>query len=297
MIIVGFGNIGCGKTSLMADFVRLNEKKKREYFKRNEKKRLYRFLTTPLEIHNEWHYNYRVKANGKYIEYAVMHDVPYTRADHKWYWRFLFNFLYKKNFYDVIYATDPTIQYTTTIDYETLGTWKPTWNSCMILEEAGIGLNNRSWKSLSSDAKELFALSRHKGADILAISQTVDMDKSLRDRASHMFIANKLGPFTSCRMVNFRIGINNDTHKIEDMYEDQHFLIYLWQILTCWKKKHKLVKMPFIRSKLILRCLSYKYFDSYVDEHVYTNQDPYVLQQEKQKKKEEEKIKNEEKNN
>jgi hypothetical protein len=281
MIIIGFGNPGSGKTTLIADFVRINDKKKNKYNKKNSKSRLYRFLTEPLEVREEFHYNYREKINGKIIEYAVTQQVPYSRKDHKWYWRLLFNLLFKKNFYDVIYATDPTIKGTVCIDYDTLGTWKPTWNSCMVLEEAGIGISNRNYKNLSADAKELFALHRHKGADLLIISQTVDVDKAARQRAAKMFIANKLGPFTSCRMVKYRVGVNNETHQIEDLYTDQHALIFLWQLLTCWRKKYRYEKLPFERSKLILRCLSYSYFDSFHDDHVYTNKDPYILKLQK----------------
>jgi hypothetical protein len=156
----------------------------------------------------------------------------------------------------------------------------------MVLEEAGIGINNRNYRNLSSDAKELFALHRHKGCDLLMISQTVDVDKSARQRASIMFIANKFGEFTTCRLIKYRVGVNDDTHQIEDMYKDQHFLVFLWQLLTCWRKKFRYAKLPFERSKIIWRRPWYRFFDSYNDTHVYTNKDPYVLQLERQAAKE-----------
>lgn len=69
--------------------------------------------------------------------------------------------------YDVIYCTDLTIQDTVPITYESLGKWKPSQNSLLMLCEAGIGLDNRRWKALSSDAAYLFALHGHLGCDIL----------------------------------------------------------------------------------------------------------------------------------
>ena len=90
--------------------------------------------------------------------------------------------------YDVVYCTDPTIQDTVYIDYEHLGKWKPTKNSLIILEEAGIGLDNRKWKNLSEDASYLFALHGHVGCDILWSSQTVDVDKKLLSRTHKLFL-------------------------------------------------------------------------------------------------------------
>lgn len=281
MIIPGFGNPGCGKTTLAAFVVARNEKRKNKYYKKLSKSKLYKWLTEPIEMREEFYCYFKEKVNGKVITYSINQDVPYTRKDNNPILRMLYNFLYPKNFYDVIYSTDETIKNTIYISYDDLGTWKPTWNSLFILDEAGIGLNNRNFKNLSNDAKELFALHRHKGADMLIISQTVDIDKAARQRANNMFMARKFGPFTATRMINYRVGVNKETHTLEDMYTEQHWIIWLWQLLTCWRKKYRNEKLPFTRSLVFLRQPYYKYFDSYNDTHIYTNKDPYESYKEK----------------
>lgn len=263
MISIVFGKPGAGKSTIASFFVQRNKKKKDKYYKKIGKSWLYKKLSD---------------------------------SEHKFFNTRLLNLLYPKHFFDVIYSTDETIQDTVYIEYEHIGLWKPTWNSCLIFEEVGVGFDNRSYKTLPKHAKRFFALHRHSGCDIVAISQTTDMDKSLRTRAEILFIASKVGQFTLVRKILFSIDVDEQTHQIVEGYFKITPLRYIWELLTCKLPKHRKRKELFIRSFFIYRPFYYKYFDSFVDDYEYTMIAPDVIlelekeEQKKEQKKEQENL-------
>lgn len=165
--------------------------------------------------------------------------------------------------YDYVYCTDETIQDTITVDYTNLGKWRPPRNSLLILEEAGIGLNNRNWKALSNDAAYLFALHGHIGCDILWSSQTVDVDKKLLSRTHRLFLCSRLSMFTVLQPISFSVDVDNETHQLVDAYSKPQGLGAILSVL-------------FGRGKIFLRKPWYKYFDSFVDNHEYTMETPTI---------------------
>lgn len=154
--------------------------------------------------------------------------------------------------YSEVYCTDSSMKNTTLISYENLGKWKPKERSCFILSEAGIGLNNRSWKNLSADAKELFAMHGHAKCDMFADSQTVDIDITLRERAERFYSVRKLGrsQFSLLIPISFDIDVNDISQKIEECYKRARGLKLFLMIL-------------FGRVKIIYRPFYYKFFDSW----------------------------------
>lgn len=154
--------------------------------------------------------------------------------------------------YSVIYCTDSSMKGTTLISYENLGRWKPVERSAFLLCEAGIGLNNRNWKALSDDAKELFAMHGHAKCDMYADSQTVDIDITLRERAEKFYSVRKIGhsQFSLLIPIDFDIDVNDVTQKIEECYKRARGLKMLFLIL-------------FGRIKIMYRPFYYKYFDSW----------------------------------
>lgn len=154
--------------------------------------------------------------------------------------------------YDVIYCTDASIQDTITITYNELGTWKPTPNSLFILEEAGVGLNNRNFKSLTSDAANFFATHGHNHCDILWSSQTVDVDKKLKDRTHVMYLAHKLGGLTVLSPISFSVDVDNETHTLDDFYFKPIGI-------------ERIINLLFRRTIIFRRKPWYKYFDSFND--------------------------------
>lgn len=246
MIVAIFGKPGSGKSTAAAAVVHKNNVKKEKYYKKLEKSKLYVKLNTIKE--------YKNKIFTKIVNI---------------YKSIMLKILYSKNFYDVVYCTDPTIQGTIPIDFENLGKWQPTWNSLMILEEAGIGLNSRDYKKLTAESKRLAAMHRHSGCDILIISQSADFDKAYRQRAEVMFIAKKIGPWTWYHRIPFDITVDEEKHDIVEGYFKLKPIVDVFETLTSSKKKYRYSKFPFTRSHIIYRPHWYKYFDSYVDDYDY----------------------------
>lgn len=257
MIVTIFGKPGAGKSTIASFFCTLNNRKRTKYYRKAEKSKIYKFI---------------------------------QEHDGKWYSNLLHSLFWKKNFYDVIYSTDETIQFTVPIKYDELGMWKPTWNSCFLLEEAGIGLNNRDYKKLSLYSKRLAAMHRHSGADILILSQTVDIDKAYRQRSQLMFLASKFGPWTFLRRITYGVDVDENTHDLVDAYAKLPLLLYFFELLFCQSKKNKYGSFPFQTSRFIYRPAWYKYFDSFVDDFDYPMIAPDVqmkLDEEEAKRKEE----------
>ena len=91
----------------------------------------------------------------------------------------------------------------------------------LILDEAGIDFNNRSWKSLTKEQIEWFKKHRHFGVDIAIFSQSFDdCDVTLRRLATQLYLVKRsLIPYVVKRKIILKkIGINKDTKQIEDQY-------------------------------------------------------------------------------
>lgn len=243
MIVAIFGKPGSGKSTAAAAFIQKNKKKKEKYYKRLEKSKFYKWCNN----HTNW----------------------FTKG--------LLNIFFSKKFYDVIYATDPTFQDVVLIDYDNLGKWRPTWNSCLILEEAGVYLSNRDYKKLTKESKRLAAMHRHNGCDILLISQITDFEKAYRARAEVMFIAKKIGPVTWYHRIPYRIDVDEEKHDIVEGYFKMSPFLDLFESLMSLKKKHRYSKFPFTRSHFIWRPSWYKYFDSYIDDYDYPQIAPDLI--------------------
>lgn len=244
MIVTIFGKPRAGKSTIVASIVETNRRKQVKYQKRISKSRLYKFLDA---------------------------------RDEQKFFSFLKSRLYSKNFYDVVYSTDPTILNTVPIEYKDVGTFRPTWNSLFILEEAGIGIDSRQYKSLTTDSKRFAAMHGHQGVDVLVVSQTVDIDKAYRQRSQIMYIASKVGPFTLMRRISYSVDVDETTHDLVDAYAKVNPLRYVWELLCSTIKKDRIKhKLPLQRSRFIFRPRWYKYFNSFVDDYNYKNEDPAI---------------------
>lgn len=255
MITIVFGKPGAGKSTTIAFVVQENKKKKDKYYKRIGKSRLYKALDKEDAV--------KLKKKLK-------------------------AFLYPKRFYDVVYCTDEYMNDTYTITYEDLGKWQPTWNSLIILEEAGVWLSNRDFKKISKESIRMAAIHRHCGADVLIISQSTDVDKKWRDRAERLFIASKVFGLTFLRRVLYHVDVNEETHQLEDAYFKHRPLGYIFALMTCKLPffKHTKNKIMLANSCFIRRKPYYKYFDSYEDDtSYYTMLAPDKLEEEEIAKK------------
>lgn len=139
------------------------------------------------------------------------------------------------------------------VDLQTLGEWTFPEHSYIICDEAGIEYNNRKFKTLSKETISWFKLHRHFKCDLDFISQSwEDIDITVRRLADELWYIKRIGPFTMCRRVYKKVGIDDVSHQIIDKYE-------FGKLLPC------ILPFPFHRKNIVIffRRPYYKYFDSY----------------------------------
>lgn len=153
--------------------------------------------------------------------------------------------------YDEIYSTD-YIRGTKKIKPHDIGTFKPVENSLFLIHEAGIHFNNRSYKAIPSHVTNFMAVHGHYGVDIIAESQSVDIDKKIRDRAEMCFQVNRFGPWSRAVPILKFIGVDNDTHDLVEGYKLPGFFM---NIVFFVMGKYQIIYRPFC----------YDLFDSYSD--------------------------------
>lgn len=117
------------------------------------------------------------------------------------------------------------------IDDKDLGTFDLR-NGDLIIDEASISFNSRKFKSLSQQTIAWLKLHRHYGVhNIYVYSQSYDdMDITLRRLADRLYLIKRtLIPWLSViRHISVRIGINEETHQIEDQYSFDLVPSFLW---------------------------------------------------------------------
>jgi Zonular occludens toxin (Zot). len=92
----------------------------------------------------------------------------------------------------------------------------------MLIDEAGIEFNNRNHKSFPFQAIRFFKLHRHYRTSIDVFSQSYDdMEITLRRLAQNYYVVKKSAiPFLiTVKKVHRKIGVDDKTHQIMDMYK------------------------------------------------------------------------------
>lgn len=122
-------------------------------------------------------------------------------------------------------------------------------NSIIILDEAGLDVDNRSWEKNFDKNKVCFLkLIRHYGSKLVVFSQTWnDCDIKIRSMVGKLFIVRaSLLPFCSVAIPIWRrIDVDEETHDFRELYYKDGFL---FRLFTC---------------KRIFRPAYYKMFDSW----------------------------------
>lgn len=290
MITIIYGVPGCGKSTIMASMVQMNKRKKEKYYNRVSKSKLYKWLNSINVKHIDILSSRKMELMIKYynrLRFKQKLKLRWTIFKCKLS-MFIFDLFYKKNFYDVVYCTDETMQDTVFVDYKDWGRFKPTWNSLFLGEEAGIGaLDNHEWKKLDKLSKRFAAIHRHMGVSIVLVSQTCDISTAYRFRSEKIYHATKLGPFTFLRRITYKVDVN-EAHELVDMYDKVPVLNWILELLGSISRKRRFAKERWNYSYFIYRPAWYKYFDSYVDNFDYPDIDPYFeyLEQLEQKENE-----------
>lgn len=173
MIIGFFGRQRSGKTTFLANYVRINDRKKK----------INSFLRSKLHLKKD---------------------------------------LFKT--YTKIYSTD-YIRGCVSIRPKDVGAFIPERGSLFLLPDAGTYFNNRLSKSIPPYTVSFFSDSSHLGVDIIWDSQTVNVDKVLRDRSWFLYIVKKFDQISYTQLISFKIDVNKETKQIEDAYIKHFFLI------------------------------------------------------------------------
>lgn len=97
----------------------------------------------------------------------------------------------------------------------------------ILIDEAGIEFNNRSFMSFPKYTSDWFKLHRHYNTNVCVFSQSwEDMDKKIRDIAAKIYICSKVPilPIVITKEVKVKIGIDENTHKLTD---ENYFVPFL----------------------------------------------------------------------
>lgn len=173
-----------------------------------------------------------------------------------------FKRLYKKYrpFHDYRFCTDETIQYCDHISYEDFGKWDVPDNSLIVLEECGLGFNNRNWKKFSDDALRMIALIGHKKSDIVWSSQIADVDLAIRSRSHELYlISRSFGHYSYVEPISYDLDVIDG--ELASWYSKSSGFARVRDFITR-------------RARLFNRKPYYELFDSYVDGAVYPNSVP-----------------------
>lgn len=129
-----------------------------------------------------------------------------------------------KYYYDVIFSTAPMIG-TVLIRPFDIGYFEPPegMRSLFVIHEAGIAFNNRNHKDIPDYCTDFFAVHGHYNCDIIYDSQSVDIDKKLRNRTHNFYVISKC-PFRFWRSrvsrVKYWIGVNKQAQKLDECYTE-----------------------------------------------------------------------------
>lgn len=160
-----------------------------------------------------------------------------------------------KYFYDIVYSTQE-MKGTVLIKPYDVGAFEPIEGkrSLFIIHEAGCDFNNRSFKSIPSYCTDFFAQHGHYNVDIIYDSQTVDIDKKLRNRTAYFYVVSKcpLRRWRSCvTRVKYWIGVNNEAKDLDECYSEPEGLLERF-LARLTRQRYTFRRRPY-----------YKFFDSY----------------------------------
>lgn len=121
-------------------------------------------------------------------------------------------------------------------------------NAKVIIDEAGIEYNNRSFKSFPAEAIYFYKYHRHYKTSVDVFSQSYDdMDITLRRLAQNFYVVRKsFIPFcVVARRIRRKIGVDEQTHQIMDLFSmglpildtKRIFSPPLWRLFNSYSRK------------------------------------------------------------
>lgn len=154
--------------------------------------------------------------------------------------------------YDMIYSVGCKIKGCKEIPYDSIGLFEPQEDkkTLFLIDEAGIYFDNRDFKNLPKHVASFVAESRHYRCDLIFVSQTVDIDKKIRNRCTEMYLVKKFLWWSTAHIIRYNVTVDEETKDLVEGYEIQKGFLELLNMLTR-------------KSPCIFRPLYYKYFNTY----------------------------------
>ena len=92
---------------------------------------------------------------------------------------------------------DVNLPYVRIIKLKDLETCQPDKHSAIFLDEVGITMDSRNFKSFPPGLRDFVKYSRKMQVKLFLNSQTYDVDKKVRDTVDHMILLKSIGGFLS----------------------------------------------------------------------------------------------------
>lgn len=116
------------------------------------------------------------------------------------------------------------------IDLRHLESFRPLPHSAVFLDEVGISMDNRSFKSFPPGLRDFFKYARKMQLVIFMNSQAFDVDKKVRDTTDSMLLMQSVGSFLSiCRPIRRSITLTAPSADSESRIADVLKFAPIWE--------------------------------------------------------------------
>lgn len=161
----------------------------------------------------------------------------------------------------VVYSTE-YIDGTIHISPDDFGLFEPVEGSVILIDEIGTIFNSRDYKRFPTAVRDFVALAGHYKVTVIWVSQTVDVDKAIRNRTHSLYQVRKgLFGFSHVDAIYYDLTVDDTTHDlVEGYYVQKGFLRFIGYIIG--------------QNRLLYRPRYYKYFDSYNKPLTFTKETP-----------------------
>lgn len=139
----------------------------------------------------------------------------------------------KKGWYVYTDMEDIRIPGVRLVTVEELATFRPEPNSALFLDEVGISMDNRNFKSFPPGLRDFFKFLRKMKCVCYINSQAFDVDKKVRDTTDKMILqVALLGCFSLSRPINRTITLTESTSQADSRIADNLTFasIFTWRI-------------------------------------------------------------------
>lgn len=128
-------------------------------------------------------------------------------------------------------------------------------NSIVLLDETGLDFNCREWDSFPKELKYFFCFQRKLKCTVYLFSQSLDCDKTIRDKCDNLLLTKCNGWLAYARYINRNITITQANDKNGSSLVDQlkfaPLLLpssYIFTLVPLWKKYFNTTDMEFVES-------------------------------------------------